>query len=584
MPSTNPSKTPKLQTKHYGKVLTDRVKTAEMAIKHDDVSAEYATVRDNMDVLSYMLRRADMFRATKMDLVSHFIRAGSREGRNPTSYFSTSHYLARYPEIQNIEQNSFAHWLDVGRAKGEIVYPIDQFVALAKILGQDPAELQEELIHVHSSVQDRLENGVLGEMVAKAAELDPLIAHSWPAALKVKIAPFHSNDIVARIVALNKLQKDADFKRAKYVIVLNRPRWGGGKRMEGYIAAALEKLCKSPSEILVITTESSGTHAKDKFAPGIRVMDFSEAASRLGDSNKQRVLAEFLRSLRPDSVININSQTMWDTLGSYGPALRASFKLVNCMFCNEQTKEGFWTGYPVKRFYRTFDLSGSFGVDSDHLAQELIERHLIPDAQQNKIVVLSAPVDPNIPIAERPSENTDRRPQIFWSGRLDRQKRVDILYAIAAKCPEFDFRVWGDAFMDNDKTIPKQPENLTLEGMYDAVADLPLSDADAWLYTSSWDGVPSILLEISMTGVPLVGTRVGGTGEILRDGLTAPIDDVENIDAYCAALKKVIADPNAARKSALALREELLVSRSEDRYLESVRTLLNETDSSLEAS
>lgn len=574
--NTSAPMAPVAKATHLGPVLAQRIEQARSRLDFKSEDPEYTITRDSFDLLFYLMRRRDMMKATRMDFVRHYLRAGHAEGRRPTNYFSPKLYVERYPDAKDAQMNLFAHWLSEGRARGEIVYPIKRFDELCKVLKVEPATAQEHLIDTHKSVRDRLADGKLGEMVAKAAELDPLIAHSWPAALEPKIAPFHSDAVVDRIVAMDDLQNQAGFRRAKYVLVLNRSRWGGGKRMEGYIAHALSHLCDTNDEIVVITTEETSEPVPGRFPPNVRFVDFARAGEPMGDEGRMRVLTEFLRSLRPQAVFNINSKTMWNAVQSYGAAMRHSFKVVNCMFCNEQTNVGFWTGYPIKRFYRIFDQSHAFAFDSHFLRDELSDRFLIPPQQMDKMNVLSAPVDPGIPLAEAPAQDRDR-PVIFWAGRLDRQKRVDILFQIAEAMPDCDFRVWGESFMDRKNPL-KVPGNVTLEGMFGAFNELKLDEADAWLYTSQWDGVPSILLEVSMTGLPIVGTRVGGTGEILIDSYTAPIDTVDDVQAYCDALRAVLADPAAARQRAKDLRDHLIETRTTQRYLADITKILDASD------
>ena len=62
-----------------------------------------------------------------------------------------------------------------------------------------------------------------------------------------------------------------------------------------------------------------------------------------------------------------------------------------------------------------------------------------------------------------------------------------------------------------------------MEGRYGHISEIPLVEADVWLYTSGWDGVPSQLLEVAMTGIPIVGSLVGGTGEVLSEDDAWPV-------------------------------------------------------------
>ena len=94
------------------------------------------------------------------------------------------------------------------------------------------------------------------------------------------------------------------------------------------------------------------------------------------------------------------------------------------------------------------------------------------------------------------------------------------------------------------------PDNAVLAGPYAHFSDLDLGEADVWLYTSRWDGVPSQLLEVAMTGVPLVASEVGGIGEVLGEDDAWPVSDAEDPDAYVAAIRAVLADPESGRERA----------------------------------
>ena len=95
-----------------------------------------------------------------------------------------------------------------------------------------------------------------------------------------------------------------------------------------------------------------------------------------------------------------------------------------------------------------------------------------------------------------------------------------------------------------------------------------------WLYTSAWDGVPTILLEVAVTGVPIVGSLVGGTGEVLSEEDAWPVAEIDNAELYVKAIREVLADRPGARRRALALRERLLLVRSEAAFAKEVTGLL----------
>jgi glycosyltransferase involved in cell wall biosynthesis len=130
--------------------------------------------------------------------------------------------------------------------------------------------------------------------------------------------------------------------------------------------------------------------------------------------------------------------------------------------------------------------------------------------------------------------------------------------------PHVDFRMWGETVLGSERGL--LPQNVKPMGRYGHFSELPLAEADLWLYTSAWDGVPSLLLEVAMTGVPIVGTRVGGTEEVLVDDGAWPLELEEGPEAYVRAIQEVLADPDAARKRAHGLRERMLRERTPEAF------------------
>ncbi len=471
--------------------------------------------------------------------------------------------------------NPLQHWLVHGREEGRIASPFRDFIPAAKMLGQLPRDAEGQLIGLLGDLKQRFANGELGKMVAHAAQLEPLVEHTWTELTNIKVPPFHSDNMLNRAVALYNLQAQSGFRRARYVILTNRPRWGGGRRMEGHIAHALADLV-GVEDVVFLTTEESGPLPADKIPDGVRYIPFSDLTHGQTDDSRQRILAEYLRSLRPDAVFNINSKLMWDAIEPYGKALAASMRLVVGLFCDERTEHGYRTGYPSRRFYRVADQLHAVCPDSEALANDLSEQFMLPEQFRSRMRVLKAPVDTGIPVAAPPADHGGRLRQVFWAGRFDPQKRIDLVYAIARDMPDTMFRMWGEPVMAGHQPVPTKPENVIHEGKYAAFGDLPLDEADAWLYTSEWDGVPSMLLEVAMTGVPLVGSRVGGTGEILKEGYCAAIDDSEDAAKYSDGLRWIFDNVDEARARALSLREALAAERTSDAYSADIQSLLGD--------
>lgn len=554
---------------HVGPWMDAIVARAKRNALPAGVDRDYDEVRAHFDHLTFLLQAVALQEQPSADPVRVFLRNGADAVNTPDVNFSMKQYLARHPERAS-EPSPYLAWLREGRAAGEIADPAAGLEQVAPVLGLEPQALADVLAETRDDLGRRLRTGTLGEMFAKAAEIEPLVGAVWVETTRPKLPPLPSPVVAAQLAALHACHEAAGFRPARLVLVINRPRWGGGRRVEGHLTHALADRL-DPRDVVVVYTDESGTTPAGRFPRGVREIDFAALVGDLPPAAADRVLVELIRSLRADSVVNINSRALYRSLVSYGRALAASERIWLCLFCNEQRAQGHWDGWSLKHYYRNVGTVAGVLTDSEHLRDQLTERYLLPESERARIHVLRSPVEPEIALAPPPPGR--ERPRVYWAGRWDRQKRVDLAVEVARRLPELDFRLWGEPVLQGDP-IGDVPENVRLEPAYAHLSELDLGDADVWLYTSAWDGVPSLLLEIGMTGVPLVASRVGGVGEVLTDEDARLVTEVDDPDAYVDGIRAVLADPGRARERARALRERLVRDRSQQAYADQVAPLL----------
>ncbi len=103
-----------------------------------------------------------------------------------------------------------------------------------------------------------------------------------------------------------------------------------------------------------------------------------------------------------------------------------------------------------------------------------------------------------------------------------------------------------------------------------------LAMADIFALTSLWEGLPRSLVEALRTGLPAVCYRTDGVTDILKDGVNGFCIEQGDVDAFCAALLRLAAEPAlrgrlAAGASATDLAEfdiDLMVKQQEELYSE----------------
>jgi glycosyltransferase involved in cell wall biosynthesis len=131
----------------------------------------------------------------------------------------------------------------------------------------------------------------------------------------------------------------------------------------------------------------------------------------------------------------------------------------------------------------------------------------------------------------------------------------------------------GGAFQDE---LERESERLGIRervefGFYEDVPAL-LETLDVVALPSWTEGLPLVLLEAMARARPVVATPVGGTPELVTDGETGLLVPPRDADALAEALRRVIDDPELARRLGEAARarvaERFTAAEQERRILE----------------
>ena len=559
------------ETTNVGPVMDQAVARTRGRMQPAGIDADYDLAYEHFDLTHFLLQARHVLSSETIDPIRQFLGNGAQARASPEINFSMAAYVARYPEkADGTERSPYLEWLK--RGKAEVASPTRKGPGEdGSVLGMPPAELAELLGATRLDVQERLRTGTLGDMFARAAEVEPLIGEVWSATTELTSLRWRPRRPSTRSPSSRPARKPLAMHGRGSSWSSPNPVGEGAAGPRATRARPATRI--EPQDIVVIYTDKGGTAPAGRFPAGVREIDFAGAADGMEREAALRALVELVRSLRGDAVLNINSRVLYEAMATYGKALAASERLFLLLFCNEQLAMGNWVGVPLRFFYRTFDLVDGVLTDSAYLSDWLVDRHQLGSADADRLHVLRAPVDPAVTVVPAPAPDPERRPQVFWAGRWDRQKRVDIAVEVARRMPDVEFRMWGEAVLTPGH-MGQVPDNVRLEGRYNHIDELRLSEADVWLYTSAWDGVPSQLLEVAMTGVPIVGSLVGGTGEVLGDDDSWPVREAEDPDAYVRAIRDVLADPADARRRSTALRERLLRERTAAAYAEHVAGLL----------
>ena len=205
----------------------------------------------------------------------------------------------------------------------------------------------------------------------------------------------------------------------------------------------------------------------------------------------------------------------------------------------------------------------SFQFVADHVEQFdkfVCDSRAIVEADQTRIGVMQQKwhvLNSRMEVPDRLDEDalsagrTSR--SILWVSRLDAEKRPELLLEIARlvarSMPDMTIDVYGRPTLDEfDVTQFATLRNVRYHGFFERFEELQAAAHYCFLYTSRFDGIPVVLLEMMAAGLPVVAPDVGGIGEIVRDGdtgvlLTCSGDDQIDAEIYMTAIEALFEDP-----------------------------------------
>ena len=209
---------------------------------------------------------------------------------------------------------------------------------------------------------------------------------------------------------------------------------------------------------------------------------------------------------------------------------------------------------------------GTYAVSPDHRLQLAFWRHMLARvdviaAEGNEVKIectqlLGVPADrvtmtPNgrDPDQFHPRSDDGVRglPVLTYVGALNHGKRPDRFIEVVAELRrrgrEFRARLIGGGPLLDGLRLPAEAAGVELLGPRSDVADL-LRDSDIMVFPSrpAGEGLPGVLVEAGMSGVPVVATDVPGVRTIVADGSTGLVVPRDDLEALVDATDRLLVD------------------------------------------
>ncbi|NBD73791.1 glycosyltransferase [Patescibacteria group bacterium] len=155
---------------------------------------------------------------------------------------------------------------------------------------------------------------------------------------------------------------------------------------------------------------------------------------------------------------------------------------------------------------------------------------------------------------------------LLFVGRLGSQKDIPVLLAsfaqVAPEFPEATLRIVGGG--PDSERLAARARELGIEERVVFTGAIPYErvieeyrSADAFVISSLYEGTCMVLHEAALMGLPIIATEFAGAKDFVRDGVEGYLAPIRDVDAFAAALRKLLADPAKAREMGAASRERV---------------------------
>jgi len=453
-----------------------------------------------------------------MGPLEHYVKHGAFEGRSPGPNFNSAWYCAQYPDIIIGRDNPLLHYLDYGAAQGRMPAPPPGSLEAARSTINSISDLEPELYAVD---------------IFRTVERLPIVTG---AAKGPAYTVFRS--------LFNSLEKPYD-----NIVFLPWLMLGGADVVAIHaITALIERY--GPDSTLVIVADYNRLDAQSSLPAGSEIRVLSSFDPNLTTEERTQIVELIIRALQPRNVLNVNSKTCWDAFLRYGQAFATFTRLFAAIFCRDYTDDGRPAGYADTHLRGTLPFIHRIYFDNESFLNTLIAQFSLPKGLADKFVVLKQPVKQSHTRKTRRFESRRRDSiSVFWASRFCRQKNIDLLMRIIELDDNISFDVWGwgeDAEEQRLKHFASQRRNLNIRGRYSSFSAIPLHNYNQFLYTSLWDGIPNVLLEVADAGIPIIASEIDGVKELVGPETGWLVADYKNPRAYLSVIYDVHENPNEA--------------------------------------
>ena len=335
-------------------------------------------------------------------------------------------------------------------------------------------------------------------------------------------------------------------ERVKLVYIINTLGVGGA---EVGMCRLLDGLDEDKYDVTVVALDGQSTGVEDEIPDWVNVLRIRHSSENFLSTG-----SKFVRVVRDADVI----------VGSLFYSAMAA-KLAGIV--NSAATVGTWrhnTPFKTQKrktiFNLTSDLTDAVLADSEAVAEALVGETSIDSLLIHTVPI--AGIDPgDYTVIDH--EETDI-PVVGTVGRLTEQKNHSTILDVAEQLQETNirFEIAGDGELRNQLEAEIQHRtlsNVTLRGFVEDVPEF-LSNLDIYFQPSYHEGLCITVLEAMATGLPVVGSNVGGIRQNIKHTHNGFIHGPRDVDEFSESIQKLA--NNQRLRSEFGARSAQIVSNN----------------------
>lgn len=516
------------------------------------------------------------------EALQHFLTYGLCHDHDPNPWFSNRFYRSQYEDRVSEKQIPLICYLNAEHEREESPSSLLNIRTYASD-NPDLEGTDSLLWHyaVHGSKEGRagVQRSTPASIVRELEDialLEPQVARAMEHLNKVVRYPH-----LTQATYLPKILSERYNDQIKVVICVPFISRGGADLISTFLFKAYQRKY-GKEHVLMLVTDKGGIDCPEWIDSGSAVVSLEDETSFVDDEEKLLTLHICLAQLAPEKILNVNSHFTWKVIERYGVQMASAADLYAYLFCFDYDKHRRRVGYIPDYLPSTLKCLKAVYFDNQYVIDEINEIYGLPESESSKLHTVYVPAAHGVTKKDWNASGQGNR--ILWIGRLSLQKRPDVLVEIAEAMPSQQFDVYGPPGNStvSQAIINGTYKNINYRGVYNTLDELDFTPYRAFLNTSEWDGLPTILIQMMAVGLPIITSSVCGIPELVNNDRGWLVDAFDSSDAYATTLRQALIRSADALERAQRGQEHVLSIHTESNFDESLDqydAFVNHTDS-----